>query len=155
MLRRLEAGDDDAVLAAAHLFDTAVDPGATRRFLADPTHHLLVAYDADRPVGFVSGAELTHPDKGTELFLNELEVEEAHRRRGIGRALVAALAALGEARGCVSMWVGTEPDNTAARATYASAKGSDAGPFVMYEWDLTGAGNPAPDDEPPLSAPPA
>ena len=39
-------------------------------------------------MGFVSGVEVTHPDKGTEMFLYELAVDEPFRRRGIGRALV-------------------------------------------------------------------
>ena len=42
----------------------------------------------------VTGVETTHPDKGTEMFLYELAVDEAARDRGVGRALVAALADL-------------------------------------------------------------
>ena len=76
-VRALGPGDDEAVAAAQDLFDGPSDPAATARFLAEPGHHLLVAYDADeRPVGFVSGVEMTHPDKGTEMFLYEL----AHAR---------------------------------------------------------------------------
>ena len=52
------------MLAAPALFDEPPDPEATRRFLAEPTHHLLLAFDsAGRAVGFVSGVETTHPDK--------------------------------------------------------------------------------------------
>ena len=37
---------------------------------------LLIAYDAaGGPVGFVSGAEMTHPDKGREMFGCELGVD--------------------------------------------------------------------------------
>src|SRR3954452_15377100 len=123
-IRALGEGDDAAVAAAQHLFDGQSDPGATARFLADPNHHLLVGYDdADRPVGFVSGVEMTHPDKGTEMFLYELAVDEPARGRGTGAALVEALAALARERGCYGMWVGTEPDNDAARRTYARAGG--------------------------------
>ena len=85
-VRALGPGDDGAVAAAQHLFDGPSDPAATARFLADPDHHLLVAYNADDwPVGFVSGVEMTHPDKGTEMFLYELAVPEPARRRGTGR----------------------------------------------------------------------
>ena len=136
-VRRLRPGDDDAVLAAGHLFDDPPDPGATARFLAEPGHHLLVAYsDADEPVGFVTGIETTHPDKGTELFLYELGVDEPARRQGVGTALVDALRALAVGRGCYGMWVLTEADNTAALATYRRAGGGDPEPQVMISWDL-------------------
>ena len=73
-------------------------------------------------VGFVSGVETTHPDKGTEMFLYELGVDESARRQGVGRALVEALAAFAEERGCYGMWVLTEDDNVAARKTYERAR---------------------------------
>jgi ribosomal protein S18 acetylase RimI-like enzyme len=136
-IRAVGPGDDAAVLAAQHLFDHAADAEATSRFLADAGHHLLVAYDsADRPVGFVSGVELTHPDKGTEMFLYELAVDEAARRRGIGSALVEALAALAGERGCYSMFVFADDDNIAALTTYRRAGGREASRPVMLEWRL-------------------
>jgi ribosomal protein S18 acetylase RimI-like enzyme len=135
-VRCLGPGDEDAVHAASALFDDRPDSAATRRFLADPTHHLLVAYDADAPVGFVTGVELTHPDKGTEMFLYELGVDEAARGRGVGRALVRALAGVARDAGCRDMWVLADADNAAARATYASAGGREASQPVLVEWPL-------------------
>jgi ribosomal protein S18 acetylase RimI-like enzyme len=133
-IRALGTGDERAVIAAGALFDHAPRPDATRRFLADPNHHLLIAYAGSEPVGFVSGVETTHPDKGTEMFLYELAVDEEHRRQGIGHALTEALAGLARERGCSGMWVGTEPDNTAARATYARAGGRETPAHVIVEW---------------------
>jgi ribosomal protein S18 acetylase RimI-like enzyme len=133
-VRRLGPGDEDAVHVARTIFDHRPDPRATRRFLADPTHHLLVAYDADAPVGFVTGVELTHPDKGTEMFLYELGVDEAARGRGVGRTLVRALAGVAREAGCYDMWVLADAGNAAARATYASAGGREASQPVLLEW---------------------
>ena len=94
VVRELEPGDDALVAAASSLFDGPAAPGATAAFLADDRHHLLVAYEGTRPVGFVSGVEVTHPDKGTEMFLYELAVDQPFQRRGIGRGLVEELAAV-------------------------------------------------------------
>ena len=139
-IRALGPGDDAAVLAAEHLFDRSVDADAAARFLAEPTHHLLVAYDDDgRPVGFVSGVETTHPDKGTEMFLYELDVDEAARRQGIGRALVEALAALAREQGCYGMFVLTDDENVAARATYGRAGGREVSRSLMVEWEFRAA----------------
>ena len=102
-------GDDHLVAAASHLFDGPAEPAATARFLADEGHHLLLAYEDDRAVGFVSGVEVTHPDKGTEMFLYELAVDEPFRRRGIGRALVQRLADIARGAGCYGMWVRHRP----------------------------------------------
>ena len=127
--------DADAILAAAELFDHAPTPDWTERFLASDIHHLLLAVDDDgRAVGFVSGVELTHPDKGTEMFLYELAVHEEHRNRGVGRALVRALADLAREHGCYGMWVLTDEDNAAALAAYRAAGGVDPEPNVMLSW---------------------
>ena len=122
-IRRLAPGDDALVLAAAELFDGPPRPDATAKFLASDDHHLLLALDGGRAVGFVSGVETTHPDKGTEMFLYELAVAEGARGRGVGRSLVAALAALARQRGCYGMWVLTDDDNPAALRAYEAAGG--------------------------------
>jgi ribosomal protein S18 acetylase RimI-like enzyme len=111
------------ITAAADLFDDAPREDATAAFLAEPGHHLLLArLEPDGPdVGFVSGVETVHPDKGRELFLYELGVDESARGRGVGRALVQALLDLARDRGCYGAWTATEPDNLGARATYRSS----------------------------------
>jgi ribosomal protein S18 acetylase RimI-like enzyme len=130
----LGAADSGAVLRAARLFDAAPQKEYVARFLAAANHHLLLAYDGEQPVGFVSGVELTHPDKGTEMFLYELSVDEAHRRRGIGRSLVSRLGELARERGCYGMFVLTEADNEAALATYRFG-GVAREDSVMLTWE--------------------
>ncbi|TXS14970.1 GNAT family N-acetyltransferase, partial [Streptomyces sp. adm13(2018)] len=88
------------LLAAAHLYDDPPREDWAARFLAAPGHLMLIAYTEDGfPAGFVSGVEMIHPDKGTEMCLYELSVDEDHRRRGVGRALTEALLAAAEERG--------------------------------------------------------
>jgi len=126
------AGDLEA---AARLFDRPLDEEASRRFLGDERHHLLVARVGAEVVGFVSGVEMTHPDKGTELFVYELAVAEAWRRRGIGTALLRELSLVGRSRGCYGMWVLAEAENEAAVGLYRAfgAAGTDS---VMFAWEF-------------------
>ncbi|WP_371479773.1 GNAT family N-acetyltransferase [Kitasatospora sp. NBC_00315] len=131
-IRRITQAED--VRSAGHLFDSPPRPEATARFLADERHHLLIAYADDVPAGMVTGVEMTHPDKGTEMFLYELGVDEPFRGRGVGRALVSALADLTRERGCYGMWTITEEDNEAALATYERAGGSPEGEQVALVW---------------------
>ena len=128
--------DERAVASAEHLFDGPVVPAALRSFLADPRHHLCLAYVDEVVVGFVSGVELTHPDKGTEMFLYELGVDEEHQRRGIGAALVRALYELAQERGCYGMWALTDHGNEAALRTYAGAGADEGSSEVMLTWTI-------------------
>ena len=108
VIRELPEGDGDAIASISHLFDDDVQIAATRRFLTSSGHHLLVANENAAAVGFVTGVEMTHPNKGTEMFLYELGVDENARNRGVGTALVAALADHARRTGCY------EPTRTGA-----------------------------------------
>ncbi|MFD8978809.1 GNAT family N-acetyltransferase [Streptomyces sp. NPDC059564] len=130
------------LLAAEGLFDGPAREEWSRRFLDSPGHLMLIAYVDGVPAGMVSGIEMTHPDKGTEMCLYELSVDEGYRRRGIGRALTLALVDEAKSRGCYGMWVGVDTDNEAALATYAAADAEDEGVFSMRGWTL-GPGAPA------------
>ncbi|MCM2414028.1 GNAT family N-acetyltransferase [Streptomyces sp. RKAG290] len=120
--------------AAQHLYDGPAREEWAARFLASDGHLMVIAYVEGAPAGFVSGIEMLHPDKGSEMCLYELSVDAAYRRRGIGRALTQALAAVARERGCYDMWVGVDLDNEAALATYRSAGASDDGGFAMLTW---------------------
>lgn len=121
----------------AEVFDGPIRPESLAAFIADPRHLLVIAVDAERTVGMATGVEIFQPDKAPQLFINELGVAPAYRRRGIGRRLLAMLCEAAKARGCASAWVGTEPDNDAANPLYRSLAG-DRTPetFVLHEWPL-------------------
>jgi GNAT superfamily N-acetyltransferase len=135
----LTMGPDDAprIMAASHLFDGPAQTGATDHFLQRDGHHLLIAYVAGEPVGFVSGMEIEHPDKGCEMLLYELSVEEPFRRNGIGRALVQELGALARGIGCYGMWVVTDEENVAARATYERSGATAEASQVVEVWTFS------------------
>lgn len=139
MSLRIEPVHDPAILATGvTLLDKALDPQAVRDFLAARDHHLLFAWldEEAEPVGMISGVRMTHPDKGTEMFIYELGVADRARRRGVATALVRALAEIARQYGCYGMWVATEPDNTAAIATYRRVSGTGPEPSVIFAWDL-------------------
>ena len=121
--------------AAERLFDDPIDLEPTRRFLENQANHLLIAYVGGDPAGFVTGTELTHPDKSApELFLNELGVDASYRGRGIATELVAQLWRIARSRGCRGMWVLTDDSNPAALKVYARAGGTRLPPQVMFHW---------------------
>jgi ribosomal protein S18 acetylase RimI-like enzyme len=136
-IKLLAAGDDDLILDASHLFDGPAIRTATSRFLSAGGHHLFIAFEDGRAAGFISGVEVTHPDKGTEMFIYELGVDEPYRRRGIARALIDALKNLAIELGCYGMWVLTSEDNDAALAAYASTDGTPEPGQVVITWEFS------------------
>ncbi|WP_200945820.1 MULTISPECIES: GNAT family N-acetyltransferase [unclassified Lysobacter] len=136
---RLLGRDEIAVLerVAADVFDQPIDPRWAGEFFADPRHHLAVALLDGEVVGMASALHYVHPDKPPTLWINEVGVTAALRRRGIARQLMAALLVHGRALGCSEAWVATEFDNTAARGLYAALGGQEA-PMLAIALPLDG-----------------
>jgi aminoglycoside 6'-N-acetyltransferase I len=131
---------DAGVLAnvAPDVFDDPIDVGRAGEFLADPRHHLVVAVEHGRVVGFVSAVHYVHPDKPRpELWINEIGVAPTHRGRGLGTRLLRAVFDLARGLGCAEAWVLTDRANTAAMRLYAAA-GSTEAPTdpVMFTFQL-------------------
>lgn len=127
---------------APDVFDHAIDARWAAEFFADPRHHLAVALEGGRVVGFASGVHYVHPDKPPELFVNEVGVAPTHQGRGLARRLMETLLDHGRALGCVQAWVGTEHVNAAANRLYASVGGVPE-EFVLYAFDLKREGEGA------------
>jgi ribosomal protein S18 acetylase RimI-like enzyme len=134
-IRRIAA--NDAALfdhVAAEVFDEDIDPARLAAYLAEPRHLMIVALAGGEIVGQTAAVIHRHPDKPTELYLDEVGVTPALWRRGIARRMLQAMFAWGVELGCEEAWVGTEPDNHPARGLY-EAFGETAVPIVMYEYD--------------------
>jgi len=123
--------------AADDVFDNPVDESFAREFLVDPRHHIVVALVDNVVVGFASAVHYIHPDKSTELWINEVGVAESHQGKGIGKAIMKEMLNLGKRLGCVNAWVLTDKNNVAANGLYKSVGGSISDEeTVMYEFDV-------------------
>ena len=144
MIKVLRA-NDEALLAAIgrNVFDDALDPRATREFLTDPRHHLVVAVENGVVIGFASAVHYVHPDKlSPELWINEVGVASTHRRRGVGKSILESLLSLGRELGCAEAWVLTDRGNHAAMRLYATSGGSEAAADqVMFTFRLARDGS--------------
>ena len=120
---------------AEDVFDNPINPEWCAEFFADPRHHLVVAIDGDLVVGMASGVHYLHPDKATQLFINEVAVTATHAGQGVGRRLVTALVAHGRSVGANEAWVLTSPTNEAAKRMYRAAGAlSDEELSVMFTY---------------------
>ena len=138
-MKRLGPGDEAEAERFDAAFDATVQPETAARYLADERHHLVAAYSDGEPAGVATATEILRPDKPPELFLNELVVLPAFRRRGVGGSLVAEVKRLASDRGCEAIWVLTEEDNEGGKATYEHAGGRRVeGTTVMFVIDPAG-----------------
>ena len=123
---------------ADDVFDEPVRADRLAAYLAEPGHLMLVALSGGIVVGQCAAVLHRHPDKVTELYLDEVGVTPAMQSKGIGRALVERMLAIGRELGCGEAWVGTEPDNLPARGLYESLDlaRDETETFVMYAYRL-------------------
>jgi len=103
---------------APDVFDERVDPNRLRDYLNAPGHIMVVALIGDLVVGQCAGVIHHHPDKPTELYVDEVGTASTHRRQGIARAMLDEFFRWGRELGCEEAWLGTELDNDAANALY-------------------------------------
>jgi GNAT superfamily N-acetyltransferase len=118
---RLLAPGDEVVLAllAAEDPDFDVPGGSAPRkptpepaaYLADPAVLHWVAEEDGQVLGFlIAYVQRRRAGDATQLMLYEIGVREAHRRRGVGRALVAAMRDWMEEHGVRTAWVLATPE---------------------------------------------
>ncbi len=81
----------------------------------------LVAWDGPEPVGHAHLALSDPPE------MQDVEVRETHRRRGIASALTAAVAAEARARGHATLRVTVSAHSPAAQALYRKLGFADTG----------------------------
>ena len=120
---------------APEVFDDPVNAGRLAAYMAEPGHLMLLAMSDGEVMGQCAAVIHRHPDKVTELYIDEVGVAPAFQRLGIARQMLDAMFALGKSLGCGEAWVGTERDNVAARRLY-EGRGAQAEPFVMYVYEL-------------------
>lgn len=119
---------------ADDVFDAPIDAERLARFLAEPRHLMVLAVSADgRVVGQARAIVHLSPDQEDELYIDNMGVAPEFQRRGLGGRMLDQLLAWGRERGLEYAWLGTEADNVAARALYAS-RGGACQPMVIFEW---------------------
>jgi aminoglycoside 6'-N-acetyltransferase I len=136
-VRRMRAGDEAAFQSIApDVFDEPVVPERLAAYLREPGHIMVLAFEGDLVIGQCAGVIHRHPDKATELYVDEVGTASTHRRQGVARAMMDELFAWGRALGCEEAWLGTELDNDAANALYRGYRPVEDEAFQYYLFRL-------------------
>lgn len=134
----LRIGPGDAAVlerVAEDVFDDDIDPARLTAYLAAPGHMMVLAISDGLVVGQTRGMIQFHPDKPTELYIDNLGVTPARQRERIASRLLDELTVWGREHGCEGAWVATEVDNEPARALY-SLRGAEGETFVGYFYEF-------------------
>lgn len=133
---------DVPALAALHgaSFERGWDADAFTNFVADPACVTLVArrHGGGAPAGFVTARAAAD-----EAEILTFAVAQRERGRGVGKALIDALAARLAERGIATLFLEVGDHNSAARSLYRRAGFSDAGrrPGYYSQGDGEARGN--------------
>jgi aminoglycoside 6'-N-acetyltransferase I len=119
---------------APGVFDHPIDAARLAIYLSGPGNWLCVARHQGLVIGMVMAVIHHHPDKPTELFLDEIGTGDDWRRQGVARVLMQELFKRADAEGIGEIWLGTEPDNMPARGLYESF-GYEREDAVIYYLD--------------------
>ena len=140
MIRVAEDGDADAVTALINAINSLDGPAPALPMTADVVRRdligararakLLVAVHDGRVVGFATAGAIYDAERQADaLMLLDLYVMPGSRRRGLARALMAALAADAEARGAGCLWWGVDQGDDEATAFYRAIGAESEGQF--------------------------
>ena len=128
------ANADTLDRVASGTFDHTIDPERLAKYLSSPGNWMCVAHKDGLVVGMLMAVIHDHPDKPTELFLDEIGTGDDWRRQGIARALIRELFKRADAEEIEEIWLGTETDNIPARGLYESF-GHEREDAVIYYLD--------------------
>lgn len=136
-VRRMQPGDEAAFASIApDVFDEPIHPERLAAYLREPGHIMVLAFEGDLVVGQCAGVLHKHPDKTTELYVDEVGTASTHRRLGIARLMMDELFAWGRELGCVEAWLGTETDNEPAKALYRGYRPTEDETIQYFLFDL-------------------
>ena len=146
MIRRPGPGDAAALLALVSALnrdqgdlDLLTETQLHDDIIANPMMIAMVAELDGALVGYATAHatyETGHAERG--LYVGDLYVAPAHRRQGIARALLAAVARAGLARGARHLWLTAKATNTAAHAFYRrlGSRGESVMAFAVVQQDF-------------------
>lgn len=126
------------------------DPGEHEREIAaffggkrrDPAEVILALDEAGRAIGIAEVSIRTYAEgcvTDRVAYLEGWFVEQAHRRRGAGRMLVAAVEAWARAQGCTELASDTELYNTVSATAHAALDFTEVERIICFKKALSPA----------------
>jgi aminoglycoside 3-N-acetyltransferase I len=115
---------------------TEASDGYLKKLLERPDFHVIAAVEDERVIGGLTAYEIfKYKAEETEMFLYEISVESAHRKKGVATALVENLKQICAEKNIREMFVGAEADNLPALQLYEKTGGKGF-PVIEFDYEL-------------------
>ncbi len=142
VVKRLGPGDRDLARETFRMMANVFDEGAGEltdvyitALLERDDFWAMAALQHDRPIGSITAHVLPMTrSEARELFIYDLAVQSAHRRRGVGRLLVDTLCRETAAAGVKVAFVPADAEDEDAVAFY-EAIGGEAAPVTIFTFE--------------------
>lgn len=112
-------------------FDEPIDLQRAIQCVSSADNALMVAVIDGLVIGQCLAILHRHPDKASEVYLEDLAVTPELQRLGLARSLVMACIGWGREQGATAVWVSTEPGNDVGNAFYRSLGLQERTAFVF------------------------
>jgi aminoglycoside 6'-N-acetyltransferase I len=96
---------------------------------------MIIAVCEKQVIGQIAAYVHSHPDRASDVYIDNLGVAPPFQRRGVARRLLDEVLAWGKTLDCDQAWIVTDTGNNAARALY-EGRGAAAEPIVMFSYKL-------------------
>jgi aminoglycoside 3-N-acetyltransferase I len=139
-VRRLAAADTDLAVIVAQIAAARMQIGepitlqSLNNFLVDTRNVYLVAHIGGELAGALHAMHYTHPSGHTYVYVDELDTDEAFRRRGVATRLMKAIRDIAREMGADEAWLGADDGNDAAHALYRKLDPDEIDPGVIYSY---------------------
>ncbi|MBY5828407.1 GNAT family N-acetyltransferase [Rhizobium ruizarguesonis] len=120
---------------AEEVFDQEINAQRLATYLKSSGHLMIIAVCEKQVIGQIAAYVHSHPDRASDVYIDNLGVAPPFQRRGVARRLLDEVLAWGKTLDCDQAWIVTDTENNAARALY-EGRGAAAEPIVMFSYKL-------------------
>ncbi|RWX19449.1 GNAT family N-acetyltransferase [Rhizobium hidalgonense] len=120
---------------AEEVFDQQINAERLATYLTSSGHLMIIAVCEKQVIGQIAAYVHNHPDRASDVYIDNLGVAPPFQRRGVARRLLDEALAWGKMLNCDQAWIVTDTENNAARALY-EGRGAAAEPVVMFSYKL-------------------
>ncbi|WSH31336.1 GNAT family N-acetyltransferase (plasmid) [Rhizobium beringeri] len=103
---------------AEEVFDQEINAQRLATYLKSSGHLMIIAVCEKQVIGQIAAYVHSHPDRASDVYIDNLGVAPPFQRRGVARRLLDEVLAWGKTLDCDQAWIVTDTENNAARALY-------------------------------------